>query len=253
MDHFESAIERVIGGLEKKSKVMSPEEKKTVAYHEAGHAICGWYFKYADPLLKVSIIPRGSGALGYAQYLPGGGSDSYLMNVHQLMDRMAMTLGGRVSEELWFDTVTSGASDDFNKVTRMATAMVTEWGMSQKIGFVQYKDDEQRLHKPFSEQTAQNIDSEVRRIVDEAYKQCKDLLSAKREQVSLVAEELLKKEMLVRDDLVRLLGKRPFEDKGEFAKYFDNLEGKGTPPPGTVHPERPHGEEKGGPEMPSVA
>jgi len=229
MNHFEQAIERVIGGLEKKSLVLSPEEKKTVAYHEAGHAICGWFFKYADPLLKVSIIPRGQGALGYAQYLPGGGNDAYLMNVKQLMDRMAMTLGGRVSEEIWFESVTSGASDDFNKVTRMATAMVTEWGMSQKIGYLNYKDDEQRLHKPFSEETARNIDAEVRRIVDEAYKQCKDLLLEKKDQLQAVAEELLKKEVLVRDDLVRILGKRPFEDQGDFHKYFDNTEGKSAP------------------------
>ena len=229
MTHFEQAIERVIGGLEKKSLVLTPEEKKTVAYHEAGHAICGWFFQHADPLLKVSIIPRGQGALGYAQYLPAGGGDVYLMNVKQLMDRMAMTLGGRVSEEIWFDTVTSGASDDFNKVTRMATAMVTEWGMSPKIGYLNYKDDEQRLHKPFSEETARNIDTEVRRIVDEAYKQCKDLLTEKKEQVHAVAEELLKKEMLVRDDMVRLLGKRPFEEKGEFEKYFSNQEGKSAP------------------------
>jgi AFG3 family protein len=229
MTHFEQAIERVVGGLEKKSLVLTPEEKKTVAYHEAGHAICGWFFQYADPLLKVSIIPRGQGALGYAQYLPAGGGDVYLMNVKQLMDRMAMTLGGRVSEEIWFDTVTSGASDDFNKVTRMATAMVTEWGMSPKIGYLHYKDDEQRLHKPFSEETARNIDQEVRRIVDEAYKQCKDLLLEKKEQVQAVAEELLKKEMLVRDDMVRLLGKRPFEEKGEFEKYFAGSEGKSAP------------------------
>jgi AFG3 family protein len=249
MQHFESAIERVIGGLEKKSLVLTPEEKKTVAYHEAGHAICGWFFKYADPLLKVSIIPRGQGALGYAQYLPAGGGDVYLMNVKQLMDRMAMTLGGRVSEELWFDTVTSGASDDFNKVTRMATAMVTEWGMSQKIGYLNYKDDEQRLHKPFSEETARNIDSEVRRIVDEAYKQCKDLLEEKREQLQAVAEELLKKEMLVRDDLVRILGKRPYEDKGDFHKYFDNHEGKSAPTPPPTE-----GTEAGaGPEIPAPA
>lgn len=229
MTHFEQAIERVIGGLEKKSLVLTPEEKKTVAYHEAGHAICGWFFKYADPLLKVSIIPRGQGALGYAQYLPAGGGDVYLMNVKQLMDRMAMTLGGRVSEEIWFDTVTSGASDDFNKVTRMATAMVTEWGMSSKIGYLNYKDDEQRLHKPFSEETARNIDQEVRRIVDEAYKQCKDLLLEKKVQLKAVAEELLKKEVLVRDDLVRILGKRPFEDQGDFHKYFDNTQGKSAP------------------------
>lgn len=229
MIHFEQAIERVIGGLEKKSLVLNPEEKRTVAYHEAGHAICGWFFKYADPLLKVSIMPRGR-ALGYAQYLPQG--DSYLMNVNQLMDRMAMALAGRVSEELHFDTVTSGASDDFNKVTRMATAMVTKWGMSSKIGYLFYEDDQQQqLHKPFSEATAQNIDSEVRRIVDEAYKQCRDLLTEKKKEVGLVAEELLSKEVIGRDDLVRILGKRPFEDNAEFAKYFDDTGGKSAPPP----------------------
>ncbi|KAL9094617.1 MAG: hypothetical protein Q9165_003176 [Trypethelium subeluteriae] len=250
MTHFETAIERVIGGLEKKSLVLSPEEKRTVAYHEAGHAICGWFFKYADPLLKVSIIPRGQGALGYAQYLPSG--DTYLMNVHQLMDRMAMTLAGRVSEELHFDTVTSGASDDFNKVTRMATAMVTKWGMSNKIGYLYFDDEsQQQLHKPFSEETAKNIDAEVRRIVDEAYKQCKDLLVEKKKEIGIVAEELLKKEMLTRDDLIRLLGARPFEDKGEFAKYFGSRgdrEGPGsgvspTPespsPPGASEPPAP--------------
>ena len=233
MIHFEQAIERVIGGLEKKSLVLSPEEKRTVAYHEAGHAICGWYFKYADPLLKVSIIPRGQGALGYAQYLPAG--ETYLMNVNQLMDRMAMTLAGRVSEELHFDTVTSGASDDFNKVTRMATAMVTKWGMSKAIGYLYFEEEDQKLHKPFSEETARNIDHEVRRIVDQAYKQCRDLLTDKKREIGLVAEELLAKEVLGRDDLIRLLGKRPFEDNKEFAKYFDGsggpLGGKSAPPP----------------------
>jgi AFG3 family protein len=219
MKHFEQAIERVVGGLEKKSLVLSPEEKRTVAYHEAGHAICGWYFKWADPLLKVSIIPRGQGALGYAQYLPAGG-DTYLMNVNQLMDRMAMTLGGRVSEELHFETVTSGASDDFNKVTRMATAMVTKFGMSPKIGYIYFEEDQQQLHKPFSEETSRNIDLEVKRIVDEAYKKSRDLLTEKKEQVGLVAEELLSKEVLSRDDLVRILGPRPFPDPGEFTKYF---------------------------------
>lgn len=227
MIHFEQAIERVIGGLEKKSKVLSPEERKVVAYHEAGHAICGWYFKYADPLLKVSIIPRGAGALGYAQYLPAG--DTYLLNSLQLMDRMAMTLGGRVSEELHFESVTSGASDDFNKVTRMATAMVTKFGMSEKVGRLYYEDNEQALHKPFSEETARNIDVEVKRIADEAYKQCKDLLIAKKHEVGIVAEELLAKEVLGREDLVRLLGKRPFEDNKEFEKYFG---GSGGPPIG---------------------
>ncbi|KAL8933526.1 MAG: hypothetical protein Q9216_006322 [Gyalolechia sp. 2 TL-2023] len=226
MNHFESAIERVIGGLENKSRVLNPTEKKTVAYHEAGHAICGWFFKHADPLLKVSIIPRGKG-LGYAQMLPD--SENYLLTVHQLMDRMAMTLGGRVSEEIHFDTVTSGASDDFNKVTRMATAMVTKLGMSQKIGFIYFENDDQQFQKPFSEETAKNIDQEVRRIVDEAYKQCRDLLTEKKREVGLVAEELLKKEVLVRDDLVRILGKRPFADNKEFAKYFGGEGGKSAP------------------------
>lgn len=233
MADFETAIERVIGGLEKKSLVLTPIEKKTVAYHEAGHAICGWYFQFADPLLKVSIIPRGSGALGYAQYLPGGGNDAVLMNVKQLMDRMAMTLGGRVSEELHFDTVTSGASDDFNKVTRMATAMVTKWGMSN-LGYIYYPDSsesqEAQLQKPFSESTAQAIDAEVKRIVNEAYKQCRQLLEEKKKEVGIVAEELLSKEVLSRDDMVRLLGPRPWEDPGEFSKYFGG--GPLGPPPG---------------------
>ncbi|PGH05080.1 AFG3 family protein [Blastomyces parvus] len=235
MTHFEQAIERVIGGLEKKSLVLSPEEKKTVAYHEAGHAICGWYFKYADPLLKVSIIPRGQGALGYAQYLPAQG-DTYLMNFNQLMDRMAMTLGGRVSEELHFDTVTSGASDDFNKVTRMASAMVTKFGMSQKIGYLYYDEEQQQFQKPFSEDTARDIDMEVRRIVNEAYEKCRKLLTERKAEIGIVAEELLSKEVLSRDDLIRLLGPRPFPESGEFAKYFDGAHGRGTiapPPPPT--------------------
>lgn len=217
MAHFEQAIERTVAGLEKKSLVLNPEEKKVVAYHEAGHAICGWFFKYADPLLKVSIIPRGQGALGYAMNVP---ADTYLMNVNQMMDRMAMILGGRVSEELHFETVTSGASDDFNKVTRIATSMVTKFGMSEKIGYLFYDDDDNKLHKPFSEETSRNIDSEVRRIISEAYDQCKRLLTEKKKEVGLVAEELLKKEVLDRDDMIRLLGKRPWSDNKEFEKYF---------------------------------
>ncbi|PYI07285.1 putative mitochondrial inner membrane AAA protease Yta12 [Aspergillus sclerotiicarbonarius CBS 121057] len=235
MKHFEQAIERVIGGLEKKSLVLSPEEKRTVAYHEAGHAICGWYFRWADPLLKVSIIPRGQGALGYAQYLPANG-DTYLLNANQLMDRMAMTLGGRVSEELHFETVTSGASDDFNKVTQMATAMVTKWGMSSKLRYIYYEEDpKSQMHKPFSEDTARDIDAEVRRIIDQAYKQCHDLLTLKKKEVGIVAEELLSKEVLSRDDMIRLLGPREWPESNEFAKYFD---GRGTiAPPEPTPPE----------------
>lgn len=138
-----------------------------------------------------------------------------------MLDRMAMTLAGRVSEELHFDTVTSGASDDFNKVTRMASAMVTKWGMSKKVGYLYYEDDtSQQLQKPYSEETARNIDEEVKRIVDEAYKQCRDLLEEKRKEIGIVAEELLKKEVLTRDDLVRLLGPRQWGEKEEFERYF---------------------------------
>ncbi|KAK1760690.1 6c6d08f8-8b27-48d1-a5e9-ee3a8a61eadc [Echria macrotheca] len=247
MIHFEQAIERVVGGLERKSLVLSPEEKRTVAYHEAGHAICGWFFRWADPLLKVSIIPRGQGALGYAQYLPSG--DAYLMTTNQLMDRMAMTLGGRVSEELHFPTVTTGASDDFKKVTRMATTMVTQWGMSEKLGPLHFEQGENQIQKPFAESTAQAIDAEVRRIVDEAYKQCKDLLTARKKEIGLVAEELLRKEMLTRDDLVRLLGPREWPDKEEFTKYFDGKQGTAPPPFPTESTDTPSGslfEKKGG-------
>ncbi|TQV93085.1 ATP-dependent metallopeptidase HflB [Cordyceps javanica] len=228
MEHFERAIERVIGGLERKSLVLKPEEKKTVAYHEAGHAICGWFLQHADPLLKVSIIPRGQGALGYAQYLP---QDAYLMSTNQLMDRMAMTMGGRVSEELHFPTVTTGASDDFKKVSQMARSMVTQWGMSDVVGPVHFDNDPNRMHKPFAESTAQQIDQEVHRIVDEAYKRCKDLLIEKKREVGLIAEELLTKEVLVRDDMVRILGKRPFEDNEDFEKYFGGSKEKSAPPP----------------------
>lgn len=147
--HFEQAIERVIAGLEKKTRVLVPEKKKVVAYHEAGHAVCGWFLKYADPLVKVSIIPRGSAALGYAQYLP---PDQYLISEEQFKDKMAMTLGGRVSEEINFSSVTLGGSDDFKKVTQMAKAMVTQLGMSQKVGQVYYEQTQESITKPYSEQ-----------------------------------------------------------------------------------------------------
>lgn len=221
LSHFEQAIERVIAGLEKKSKVLSPEEKRTVAYHEAGHAVCGWFLQFADPLLKVSIIPRGQGALGYAQYLPG---DQYLISEEQFQHRMIMALGGRVSEELHFPYVTSGAHDDFKKVTQMADAMVTSLGMSRKIGYLSYDQDEGgfQVNKPFSERTARNIDSEVKRIVNEAHAKCKELLTSKLDNVDKVAQELLTKEAITREDMIRLLGPRPFPERNDaFEKYLD--------------------------------
>ncbi|ODV92765.1 hypothetical protein CANCADRAFT_30822 [Tortispora caseinolytica NRRL Y-17796] len=228
LKHFEQAIERVIAGLEKKSKVLSPDDKRTVAYHEAGHAICGWFLKWADPLLKVSIIPRGQGALGYAQYLP---PDQYLMSEEQFSDRLTMTLGGRVSEELHFPSVTSGASDDFRKVTQMATAMVTQYGMSKKVGHVFFDQSQESFSKPFSESTAAIIDSEVRRIVEEAHEKCRNLLTEKKKEVGLVAEELLKKEVIGREDMIRLLGPRPFPERNDaFDKYLSERDSKKDEP-----------------------
>lgn len=222
LKHFENAIERVIAGLEKKTKIMSPEEKKTVAYHEAGHAVCGWLLKFADPLLKVSIVPRGKNALGYAQYLP---PDQYLMSKEQFSHKMIMALGGRVSEELHFTNVTSGAHDDFKKVTKMAQSMVTKLGMSKKVGYISYDQDDQigiKIHKPFSTKMANLIDYEVKRIVDEAHEACSNLLKNNIDKVDKVAKELLTKEIITRNDMIRLLGPRPFPERNEaFKKYLD--------------------------------
>ncbi|KAF9101128.1 AAA ATPase afg3 [Mortierella sp. AM989] len=209
---FEAAIERVIVGLEKKSKVLSPEEKKTVAYHEAGHAVAGWYLEHADPLLKVSIIPRGVGALGYAQYLP---KDQYLYSTQQLLDRMCMTLGGRVSEHIFFGTITTGAQDDLQKVTKMAYAQVATYGMDSELGPLSYgnQDNKDSFTKPYSEKTGQLIDNQVRSIIGQAFRRTTDLLTEKRADVEKVAKLLMEKEVLNRSDMERLLGKRPFQDK----------------------------------------
>lgn len=221
--HFEQAIERVIAGLEKKSRILSPDEKKTVAYHEAGHAICGWFLEYADPLVKVSIIPRGQGALGYAQYLP---KDQYLISSEQFKHRMIMALGGRVSEELHFESVSSGASDDFKKITQMAQSMVLKLGMSEKLGNVYFDSGDEnnglRVYNNYSESTARTIDEEVKRLVDEAYVACKQLLTEKLDLVDKVAEEVFEKEVLTREDMIRLVGPRPFPERNDaFDKYLE--------------------------------
>lgn len=230
--HFEQAIERVVAGLEKKSRILSPDEKKTVAYHEAGHAICGWFLEFADPLVKVSIIPRGQGALGYAQYLP---KDQYLTSQEQFRHRMIMALGGRVSEELHFDTVTSGALDDFKKITLMAQQMITHLGMSNKLGQICYDTSGDsnggfKVHNNYSEETAKIIDEEVKRLIDEAHAECTRLLKEKIQLVDAVAEELKEKEVLTREDMVRICGPRPFLERNDaFDKYVhgdDAFKGK---------------------------
>ncbi len=232
--HFEQAIERVIAGLERKSRVLSPEEKKTVAYHEAGHAVCGWFLEHADPLLKVSIIPRGVGALGYAQYLP---KERYLFSTEQLLDRMCMTLGGRVSEEIFFTTITTGAQDDLSKITRMAFEICASYGMNKELGPISYRTEQESMHKPYSERTGEMLDLEVRKMVSEAHKRTTQLLSDHRADVEKVAKLLLEKEVITREDMRNLLGPRPFSHADEADQYLDKkgmLKRKGessAPPP----------------------
>lgn len=209
---FQDAIDRVIGGLEKKNKIISPEEKKIVAYHEAGHAICGWFLEHADPLVKVSIIPRGVAALGYAQYNP---KEQYLYTTEQMQDMLCMTLGGRAAEEISFGRISTGAQNDLEKITKMTYAMITIYGMNDKIGNISYYDphNEYGFTKPYSEETAKMIDQEVRKLIDEMYVRTKKILMEHREQLETLAQELLKKEVLFMVDLERLIGKRQWEIK----------------------------------------
>jgi len=209
--HFELAMDRVIGGLEKKNKVMSVKEKETVAYHEAGHAVAGWMLEHADPLLKVSIVPRGKAALGYAQYLP---KDVSLHTKEQLFDMMCMALGGRAAENIFFGTCTNGAADDLDKVSNIAYSQVAQFGMSEKMGLVSFSErakEANQFYKPYSDETARLIDSEVRELIERAYDHTHNLLIENRSQVELVAQELLAKEVIVTADVVRLIGDRPFE------------------------------------------
>lgn len=222
--HFEQAIERVVAGLEKKTQVLQPDEKKTVAYHEAGHAVAGWFLEHADPLLKVSIIPRGKG-LGYAQYLP---KEQYLYTKEQMCDRICMALGGRVSEQIFFNRITSGAQDDLQKVTRSAYAQVAQLGMSERVGNLSFdlpKPGEMVLDKPYSEQTAQIIDEEVRIIIKSAYDRTYKLLQEHKEDIEKVARRLLEREKLDKDDMVQLLGPRPFSEKTTYEEF---VEGTGS-------------------------
>ncbi len=211
MEDFQDAVDRVIGGLEKKNKIISPEEKRIIAYHEAGHAICGWYLEHAYPLLKVTIVPRGVAALGYAQYTP---REQYLYNTDQLMDQICMTLGGRASEEIFFDKISTGAQNDLQQITRTAYSMVTVYGMNDKVGNVSFYDpaSENSFTKPYSEETSKLIDQEVRNLISEAYEKTKALLVEKKAEVVKLAEELLVKEVLFQSDVEKLIGKRPFKE-----------------------------------------
>ncbi len=221
---FHDAIDRVIGGLEKKNKIISPEEKKIVAFHEAGHAVAGWFLEHADPLVKVSIVPRGVAALGYAQYLP---KEQFLYQTEQLLDEMCMALGGRASEEIILSKISTGALSDLERVTKVAYSMVTIYGMNGKIGNISFYDSKQSDYsftKPYSEATAETIDEEVRLLVESCYQRTKDLLKKKKKELEIVANELLKKEIIFQSDLEKLIGKRPFSKPTTYEAYTKSLD-----------------------------
>jgi len=208
MDDFNHALDRVIGGLEKKNKLISPEEKEIIAYHEAGHAVCGWFLEHASPLVKVTIVPRGIGTLGYAQYLP---KEEYITRTEALLDRMCMTFGGRAAEKIIFDKISTGAQSDLDQVTKMAYSMVSVFGMSDKVGQVSfYGMQDQSFHKPYSDDTATKIDDEVRRLVQAQYERAQNLLLERRNELEIIARELLDKEVIVKSDVERLIGLRPY-------------------------------------------
>ncbi len=220
MNDFQDAIDRVIGGLEKKNKIISPDEKRIVAYHEAGHAVAGWFLEHADPLVKVSIVPRGVAALGYAQYLP---KEQFLYTTEQLFDEMCMTLGGRAAEDIIFGKISTGALSDLERITKMAYSIVTMYGMNDKIGNMSFYDSKQAsdyvFNKPYSEATAETIDQEVRKLIGAAYDRTRKMLSDKRKELEIVANVLLEKEIIFQSDLEGLIGKRPFEKQTTYMAY----------------------------------
>ena len=230
MIDFHSAIDRVIGGLEKKNKIISPEEKKIVAYHEAGHAVAGWFLEHADPLVKVSIVPRGLAALGYAQYLP---KEQFLYQTDQLEDEICMALGGRAAEEIIFGKISTGALSDLERVTKMAYNIVSIYGMNDKIGNVSFYDPKQSEYsfgKPYSDTTAQVIDEEVKKIIQTAYQRTKDLLNHHIGHLNVLAKELLKREVIYQADLEKLIGKRPFEAPTSYDSFVNKVEAEDVVP-----------------------
>jgi cell division protease FtsH len=233
MDDFQHAIDRVIAGLEKKNKIISPEERKIVAYHEAGHAITGWFLQNTDPVVKVSIVPRGLAALGYAQYLP---DERYLYSRNYIMDRMVFAMGGRVAEEIVFESVTSGAQNDLERITKMAYAMVVDYGMSERIGPISFNisgrgEDRPVFDKPYSDVTARMIDEEVGVIIKEARERAHALLAKHRDELDRMAQALLEKEVLGPKDLVEILGPRPH---GGYVAYDNGQEAAAAPSPEKV-------------------
>ena len=210
---FLDAVDRIVGGLEKKNKIITQEEKKTIAFHEAGHAMVSWLLEYAAPLVKVTIVPRGQ-SLGAAWYLP---EERMIVRTEQMLDEMCATLGGRAAEKVIFDKISTGALSDLEKVTRQAKAMVTVYGLNDEIGNITYYDSsgqsDYSFSKPYSEETAQKIDKEISQIVENQYERACDLVNKNQDKLTALANRLLEKEVIFKDDLVSILGKRPFDIK----------------------------------------
>ena len=208
---FLDAVDRIVGGLEKKNKIITAEEKKTIAFHEAGHATVSWMLRYAAPLVKVSIVPRGQ-SLGAAWYLP---EERQIVRPEQLMDEMCATMGGRAAEKVIFDTISTGALSDLEKVTKQARAMVTIYGLNEKLGNVTFYDssgqNDYGFTKPYSEVTAKLIDDEISKIIEEQYQRAIQILKEHKDKLTTLANRLLEKEVIFKDDLEHIFGKRPFE------------------------------------------
>ena len=227
---FIDAIDRIVGGLEKRNKIISSAEKKIIAYHEAGHATVSWLVEHAHPLIKVTIVPRGK-ALGAAWYLP---EERQLTNYDQMFDELTATLAGRASEEVVFGKISTGALNDLEKVTKQAYSMIVYFGLNKEIGNVSYYDStgqqEYAFNKPYSESTAQTIDIEVKKIIEEAYARAKRILMENKDKLEQLADILLKKEVIFREDLEHIFGKRAFEDVHEAIPLStDNEEASALP------------------------
>jgi ATP-dependent metalloprotease FtsH len=211
-EDFLDAVDRIIGGLEKKNKIITPEEKSTIAYHESGHALVSWLLEHASPLVKVTIVPRGR-SLGAAWYLP---EERQITTTEQMMDEMCAALGGRAAEDVIFGRISTGALSDLEKVTKQAYAMVTVFGLNKKIGNRSYYDSsgENQFTKPYSEETARVIDEEVSKLIEKAYERARDILMKNKEKLDTLAGRLLEKEVIFKDDLEQVLGARPYGEQG---------------------------------------
>ena len=211
-DDFLSAVDRIIGGLEKKTKVLTVEEKRTIALHEAGHATISWHLQYANPLVKVTIVPRGQ-ALGAAWYLP---EERQITTKEQMLDQMCALLGGRAAEELFTGHISSGAMNDLERVTKQAYGMIAYMGMSDRLpNLCYYNNDEYQFAKPYSEQTAQLIDEEVKKMINEQYERAKALLNEKRDGHAQLAQLLVEREVIFTDDVEHIFGKRPWTSRAD--------------------------------------